>query len=54
MQEKPGFFAEPGNWVVMAFFLFFIIFGKKLWGRWPACWMRAPPRCGRKWTRPPG
>jgi F-type H+-transporting ATPase subunit b len=32
MQEEPGFFAEPRNWVVLAFFLFFIIFGKKLWG----------------------
>jgi F-type H+-transporting ATPase subunit b len=27
-----GFFAEPVHWVVLSFFLFFIIFGKKLWG----------------------
>ncbi len=33
MHEEPGFFAEPVHWVVIAFFLFFIIFGKKLWGR---------------------
>jgi F-type H+-transporting ATPase subunit b len=26
------FFAEPRNWVVLAFLLFFILFGKKLWG----------------------
>ena len=32
MHEEPGFFAEPVHWVVLAFFLFFIIFGKKLWG----------------------
>ena len=32
MHEEPGCFAEPRNWVVLAFFLFFIIFGKKLWG----------------------
>lgn len=31
MHEDMGFFAEPRNWVVLAFFLFFIIFGKKLW-----------------------
>jgi F-type H+-transporting ATPase subunit b len=24
-------FAEPRNWVIIAFFLFFIIFGRKLW-----------------------
>jgi F-type H+-transporting ATPase subunit b len=32
MHDEPGFFAEPSHWVVLAFFLFFIIFGKKLWG----------------------
>jgi F-type H+-transporting ATPase subunit b len=32
MQGEPGFFAEPVHWVVLSFFLFFIIFGKKLWG----------------------
>lgn len=32
MHEDVGFFAEPSHWVVLAFFLFFIIFGKKLWG----------------------
>jgi F-type H+-transporting ATPase subunit b len=26
------FFADPKNWVVVAFFLFFILFGTKLWG----------------------
>jgi F-type H+-transporting ATPase subunit b len=32
MHEEPGFFAEPSHWVVLAFFLFFFIFGKRLWG----------------------
>lgn len=27
-----GFFSEPRNWVVVAFILFFVLFGKKLWG----------------------
>jgi F-type H+-transporting ATPase subunit b len=31
MHEEPGFFAEPSHWVVLAFVLFFAIFGKKLW-----------------------
>ena len=31
MHKEPGFFAEPRNWVILAFFLFFIIFGRKLW-----------------------
>lgn len=32
MHEEPGFFAEPRNWVVLAFVLFFVLFGKTLWG----------------------
>src|SRR5947209_17192659 len=32
MHEEPGFFAEPRNWVVLAFILFFVLFGRKLWG----------------------
>jgi F-type H+-transporting ATPase subunit b len=32
MHAEVGFFAEPVHWVVLSFFLFFIIFGKKLWG----------------------
>jgi F-type H+-transporting ATPase subunit b len=32
MHEEPGFFAEPLHWVVLSFILFFVIFGKKLWG----------------------
>jgi F-type H+-transporting ATPase subunit b len=32
MHEEPGIFAEPSHWVVLAFVLFFVIFGKKLWG----------------------
>ncbi|MGD0433758.1 MAG: F0F1 ATP synthase subunit B [Acetobacteraceae bacterium] len=31
MHEEPGFFTEPSHWVVLAFILFFAIFGKKLW-----------------------
>ncbi len=30
--SEPGFFSESRNWVGIAFFLFFIIFGRKLWG----------------------
>jgi F-type H+-transporting ATPase subunit b len=29
--EEPGFFGEPRNWVLIAFILFFLIFGRKLW-----------------------
>jgi F-type H+-transporting ATPase subunit b len=29
--HEESFFAEPRNWVIIAFFLFFIIFGRKLW-----------------------
>jgi F-type H+-transporting ATPase subunit b len=32
MHHDESFFAEPKNWVVLAFILFFILFGKKLWG----------------------
>lgn len=30
--EHESFFAEPKNWVVIAFFIFFGLFGKKIWG----------------------
>ncbi|MGC8477820.1 MAG: F0F1 ATP synthase subunit B [Acetobacteraceae bacterium] len=29
--SDPGFFGESRNWVGIAFFLFFILFGRKLW-----------------------
>src|SRR6476620_4734289 len=29
--HEESFFAEPRNWVIIAFFLFFILFGRKLW-----------------------
>ena len=32
MHTEESVFADPKNWVVLAFFLFFILFGKKLWG----------------------
>src|ERR1700709_443935 len=32
MHHPESFFADPRMWVVIAFFLFFILFGKKLWG----------------------
>jgi F-type H+-transporting ATPase subunit b len=32
MHHEAGFFAEPRNWVVIAFILFFVLFGNKLWG----------------------
>jgi F-type H+-transporting ATPase subunit b len=31
MHNDPGFFAEPRNWVGIAFILFFVVFGNKLW-----------------------
>src|SRR6201996_8657600 len=31
MEHEPSFFAEPRNWVLIAFVLFFAIFGGKLW-----------------------
>lgn len=31
MHHEASFFAEPANWVLISFFLFFLIFGKKLW-----------------------
>jgi F-type H+-transporting ATPase subunit b len=32
MHHEASFFGEPRNWVVIAFILFFVLFGKKLWG----------------------
>lgn len=32
MHHDVGFFADPLHWVVISFFLFFIIFGKTIWG----------------------
>ncbi len=29
--HEESFFAEPRNWVLIAFILFFVIFGRKLW-----------------------
>lgn len=31
MHHEGGFFSEPANWVLIAFFLFFILVGGKLW-----------------------
>ncbi len=31
MEHEASFFGEPRNWVVIAFILFFVLFGKKLW-----------------------
>ena len=31
MHQEASFFADPKNWVMIAFFLFFILFGGKLW-----------------------
>ncbi len=31
MDHEASFFADPKNWVVLAFILFFVLFGKKLW-----------------------
>jgi F-type H+-transporting ATPase subunit b len=32
MEHEASFFSEPRNWVVIAFILFFVLFGKKIWG----------------------
>jgi len=32
MHHEESFFAEPRNWVILAFLMFFILFGKKIWG----------------------
>ena len=32
MEHEASFFAEPRNWVVLAFVLFFVLFGRKIWG----------------------
>jgi F-type H+-transporting ATPase subunit b len=31
MHHEESFFGEPRNWVVLAFILFFVLFGRKLW-----------------------
>jgi len=31
MQHEESFFGDPKNWVVLAFILFFVLFGKTLW-----------------------
>ncbi len=31
MHHEASFFAEPRNWVLIAFILFFVLFGRKLW-----------------------
>ncbi len=32
MPHKESFFSTPANWVVLAFILFFVLFGRRLWG----------------------
>jgi len=32
MEHHASFFAEPRSWVAIAFVIFFVIFGKKIWG----------------------
>src|ERR1700712_2685808 len=32
VHHEESFFADPRMWGVIAFFLFFILFGKKIWG----------------------
>jgi F-type H+-transporting ATPase subunit b len=31
MQHEESLFGDPKNWVVLAFIIFFVLFGKKLW-----------------------
>lgn len=30
--HEPGFFAEPRNWIYIAFVIFVVLLGRKLWG----------------------
>ena len=32
MHEHESLFADPKNWVVIAFIIFFVLFGSKIWG----------------------
>jgi F-type H+-transporting ATPase subunit b len=32
MHHEESFFADPRNWVLIAFIIFFVVFGRKLWG----------------------
>ncbi len=32
MHHEESFFADPAHWVIISFFIFFVVFGKKLWG----------------------
>jgi F-type H+-transporting ATPase subunit b len=32
MHGNAGFFADPQSWVFIAFVIFFVLFGKKIWG----------------------
>jgi F-type H+-transporting ATPase subunit b len=32
MHHEASFFGDPRNWVLIAFILFFVLFGRKLWG----------------------
>ena len=32
MHHEASFFGEPQNWVVLAFLMFFVLFGRKIWG----------------------
>jgi F-type H+-transporting ATPase subunit b len=32
MEHEAGLFADPKHWVVLAFILFFVLFGGRLWG----------------------
>lgn len=32
MHHEESFFGDPRNWVVIAFILFFVLFGRKIWG----------------------
>ena len=38
MNHEAGFFAEPSSWVLIAFVLFFVLFGRKLWAPWRVSW----------------
>ncbi|MEA2728329.1 MAG: F-type H+-transporting ATPase subunit b, partial [Acetobacteraceae bacterium] len=31
MHHEESFFGDPRNWVVLAFILFFVLFGRRLW-----------------------
>ena len=52
--HETSFFAEPKNWVALAFIVFFVLFGRMLGALSRRCWTIARRRSGPNWMRRPG